>query len=115
MVNAGFNKLDANQILNFLDISEDGNFDTEFAHPRRVGKVEPKGFKRAKKILKELRIGRTYPFIDKKIITAWNAMMIKALFKASFLDKEYLNSAKDSYVSLKRLMQKRHWMQMLFC
>jgi len=42
-------------------------------------------------------------------------MMIKALFKASFLDKEYLNSAKDSYVSLKRLMQKRHWMQMLFC
>jgi len=106
LVNAGFNKLDANQILNFLDISEDGNFDTEFAHPRRVGEVEPKGFKRAKKILKELRIGRTYPFIDKKIITAWNAMMIKALFKASFLDKEYLNSAKDSYVSLKRLMQK---------
>ncbi|SFQ00206.1 hypothetical protein SAMN05216234_1762 [Hydrogenimonas thermophila] len=106
LVNSGFSKEDANQILKFLDISEDGNFDTEFAHPRRVDEVEPKGFKKAKKILKELRTKRTYPFIDKKIITAWNAMMIKALFKASFLDEKYLNSAKNSYISLKKLMQK---------
>ena len=106
LVNSGFSKAEADQILKFLDISENGNFDTEFAHPRRVGEIEPKEFKRAKKILKELRVGRSYPFIDKKIITAWNGMMIKALFKASFLDKKYLKNAKSSYIALKRLMQK---------
>jgi len=106
LINSGFNKTDAKQILKFLDIDEDGNFDTEFAHPRRVGKIEPKGFNRAKKVLKELRTNRSYPFIDRKIITAWNAMMIKALFKASFLDKKYLKNAKSSYVALKRLMQR---------
>jgi hypothetical protein len=36
---------------------------------------------------------RTFPFVDSKIITAWNAMMVKALFTASKLDSHYLTLA----------------------
>ena len=53
-----------------------------------------------------MREGRDYPFIDKKIITAWNAMMIKALFRASKTDAAYLYEAKRSYSALKRVMSK---------
>ena len=36
---------------------------------------------------------RVYPFIDKKVIVSWNAMMITALFKASRVDSKYLKVA----------------------
>lgn len=40
----------------------------------------PEWFDRFVTEAKELRSSRIYPFIDRKIITAWNAMMIKSLF-----------------------------------
>lgn len=43
-----------------------------------------------------MRKSRTYPFIDKKIIVSWNAMMIKSLFIASRVDKKYLLKATNS-------------------
>jgi uncharacterized protein YyaL (SSP411 family) len=39
---------------------------------------------------------RIYPFIDKKVIVSWNAMMITALFKASRVDSKYLKPAMKS-------------------
>ena len=39
---------------------------------------------------------RIYPFIDKKVIVSWNAMMITALFKASRIDSKYLKPALKS-------------------
>ncbi len=105
LMHAGFEKEEAEDILSFLDISEDGNFDTEYAHARRTSLKEPKGFKEARAVLKRMREGRNYPFIDKKIITAWNAMMIKALFEASKIDRSYLKEAKKSYSALTELMR----------
>ena len=43
---------------------------------------------------------RVYPFIDKKIIVSWNAMMIKSLFKAARVDKQYLQPAIQSLDAL---------------
>ncbi|MCO4846091.1 MAG: thioredoxin domain-containing protein [Sulfurovum sp.] len=43
--------------------------------------------------LKKRREKRTHPFIDKKILVSWNAMMIKSLFKASRVDNAYLKPA----------------------
>jgi uncharacterized protein YyaL (SSP411 family) len=106
LIDAKIDEASAKEILAFLDISEDGNFDTEFAHPRRMGENPPKGFERAKKVLSAMRKSRHYPFIDKKIITAWNGMMIKALFQASILDQRYLTEAEESYRALKHLMEK---------
>ena len=39
---------------------------------------------------------RVYPFIDKKVIVSWNAMMVTALFKASRVDSKYLKPAMKS-------------------
>ena len=43
---------------------------------------------------------RTYPFIDKKVLVSWNAMMITSLFKASRVDKKYLKPAINSLTAL---------------
>ncbi len=105
LVDAGFKSAEAKRVLSYLDITEDGNFDTEYSHARRTGAKEPKGLKEALKVLKSMRKERSYPFIDKKIITAWNAMMIKALFEASKIDRAYLERAKESYRALTALMR----------
>ncbi|HEO99379.1 MAG: thioredoxin domain-containing protein [Campylobacterales bacterium] len=41
-----------------------------------------------------------YPFIDKKVLVSWNAMMIKSLFQAGRLEARYLESAKQSLDAL---------------
>ena len=43
---------------------------------------------------------RTYPFIDKKVIVSWNAMMITTLFKAARVDARYLEPAHKSLDAL---------------
>lgn len=43
--------------------------------------------------LKKRREKRIHPFIDKKVLVSWNAMMIKTLFKASRTDNAYLQPA----------------------
>jgi len=50
--------------------------------------------------LRKRREKRSYPFIDKKIIVSWNAMMIKSLFKAGRVDKSYLKYAITSLDNL---------------
>ncbi len=52
-----------------------------------------KGFKKFIKNLKEFRKHKKYPFIDTKIITSWNAMMIEALYRASYFDKKQIKTA----------------------
>ena len=61
-----------------------------------------KGFE----ILKKIRDTKEYPAIDKKVITSWNAMMIKSLFVASRLDSKYLQIAKSSLEALNQKMRK---------
>ncbi len=107
LMDAGFSKTDAKAMLAYLDIAEDGNFDTEFSHVVRVGENPPNGFEKAKNVLKKMRKPRKYPFIDTKIITAWNAMMIKALFESGSIDERFVDEAKSSYCAIKRSMMQK--------
>ena len=94
----GFENID--EILKNLSITKNGNFEG-----KNIIRVE-KDFKekdRALKALKELRKTRVYPFIDKKIITSWNAMMIAALFKAGRVKENYIDVAKES---LEKVLEK---------
>jgi len=92
--------------LAYLGIEEDGNVDGELSHLHITEEGEPFRIKEVKAYLKAVRQKRTFPFMDKKIITAWNAMMIKALFTASKIDPGYLEDAQESMKRLWELMRK---------
>ena len=68
-----------------MDINFKGQIHLNFYDKKR-----PKDFVKLRKKLQKIREKKEYPFIDKKINTAWNAMMIEALFEASVIDKKYL-------------------------
>ncbi|WP_200762340.1 thioredoxin domain-containing protein [Nitrosophilus alvini] len=103
----GFKKENAQKVLAYFGIVEDGNIDSEYSNPHinENIKIDEKTKKRAKRLLKELRFERNYPFIDKKVITAWNAMWIRAKLKASYIDKRY---ALQAFGSLERLLKKMY-------
>ncbi len=54
---------------------------------------------------------RHYPFIDKKIITSWNAMMVTSLFQAARVEKRYL---KEANRALEALLEKLYIHSQLF-
>ncbi len=98
------NKIDSRWLFE-LSITRNGNFDGKsIARFNTKESIYNKDAKKALNILRELREGREYPFIDNKIITSWNSMMITSLFKLSKVDKKYLESAKISLKSLKNKM-----------
>lgn len=96
----GLEKTEIVPTLHYLNIIEDGNFDGEFSNPHITQEVPPKNLEKVKKMLVEMRKKRTYPFVDKKINTAWNALYIKGLFKARIVNKKYVIQAKNSLDAL---------------
>jgi len=68
----------------------------------------PKNFQRMRKTLLKVRSTREYPFIDKKINTAWNSLMIEALYSASIIDKKYKKKADKTLKALSELMFKNY-------
>jgi len=54
--------------------------------------------------LKKRREKRAYPFIDKKVLVSWNAMMVKALFRAGRIESKYLKQAIASLDALTNTM-----------
>ena len=103
---AGFSKERAHTLLESLAIREDGTFDSDLSHVRRVSEETAPDLERALSVLASMRKNRRYPFIDRKIITAWNAMMVKALFEASDLNDTYRIEAERTYKALRERMQK---------
>jgi uncharacterized protein YyaL (SSP411 family) len=91
------------EIQDALDMFENGNFDGK-EHLNFCTATRPKGFEDFRKALQKIRAKREYPFIDKKINTAWNAMMTEALFKASTLDKSFVKKAQKSLDRLTETM-----------
>ncbi len=75
-----------------------GNF--EGKNIIRIEETPPKEFEKIKRILQEIRQKREYPFIDKKIQTSWNAMMIDALFDLGAIDAGYIEKATRSLEKL---------------
>jgi len=106
LIQKGMDAKRVEKALAYLGIEEDGNVDGELSHAHIAGTVKPAGLEKVKTYLRSLREQRTFPFVDKKIITAWNAMMVKALFVASKIDPAYLEDAQKSLSSLWKLMRR---------
>ena len=96
----------AKTIEDSMGFTIEGNFEDK-VHINFYSDDRPHGFKAFKNNLKKVRQKKSYPFIDKKINTAWNAMMIEALYKASVLDKKYARTADKNIVALENLMFRR--------
>jgi len=88
-----------------LHITKEGNFEG-----KNIVRVDDPThpnipyYKEALEALAKRREKRTYPFIDKKVIVSWNAMMIQSLFKASRVEKKYLPLAIGSLDALLQSM-----------
>ena len=84
-----------------LHITQEGNFEG-----KNIIRIDDPAkntiayYDEAIEALKKRREKRTYPFIDKKVIVSWNAMMIKSLFKAGREEKRYLKPALKSLTAL---------------
>jgi len=81
-----------------LHISKEGNFEgkniVRVDDPKSINiPYYSEAIEALKKRRKEKRV---YPFIDKKVIVSWNAMMVTSLFKASRVDSKYLKVAMKS-------------------
>ncbi len=96
---------DPEAVARRLSITPRGNFEgrsiVRFQGPRDRSNPE---VRKALKILKNIRTGRTYPFIDRKIQSSWNAMMIRALFVAGAYEGRYREQAVRSLEALEAKM-----------
>lgn len=103
----GMQPKDVEEVLAYLGIEEDGNIDGDFSHTHIMSQHIPDKLEELKAYLKKVSAKRTFPFVDRKIITSWNAMMIKALFSASRIDEKYLTLAEQRLGSLLKIMRKK--------
>lgn len=87
------------EALSLLLLSPDGNFESHCIVT--LSSLErPQWFEDFVKECQKLRSSRIYPFIDRKINTAWNAMMMKALFVLGKNDSRYRTQAITSLSTL---------------
>ncbi len=90
-------------LLKALHISKKGNFKGKnIIYIDNPASIDIPYYDEAIIALQKRREKREYPFIDKKVIVSWNAMMITALFQAGRIDSNYLKIAKKS---LHRLLE----------
>ncbi len=100
----GFSQEEIEEVLKKLNISKKGNFEGKNILQGQTPFL-CETTKKALKSLKEIRKNRVYPFIDKKIITSWNAMIIKSLYLLSREDIHYFEVAEEA---LKKLLEKMY-------
>ncbi len=104
---ANFTPKEIEENLDYIDISEIGNFKDDQSNVQfNTGyDKKPKRLHEVLSILKKIRQKRTFPYVDQKILTSWNAMMISAFLEASCIDDKY---GKKGLFSLERLLQKNY-------
>jgi len=107
LLRLGVPKIEVEEALAYLGIEEDGNIDGELSLPHITSQKVPEKLEEVKKYLRSVMVKRTFPFVDQKVNTAWNAMMIKALFSASIIDMKYENLAKKRLDNLLKTMYKK--------
>jgi len=96
--NAGVDNLD--EALQQLNLTPEGNFEGHCIVT--LSSLErPEWFENFSKECQKIRSTRPYPFIDRKINTAWNAMMIKALL---VLGKQIPSYQQNAITSLDALL-----------
>lgn len=112
LLKAKFTKSETDEILEYLNIDEFGNFENKTSNPYITSYKKPYNLQKAKMVLKRLRQEVSYPFIDKKILTSWNALFIFSLFEAGEnVDISYLKMA---LTSLDKLIDTMYKNQILY-
>lgn len=96
--NAGVTDLD--EAVDILQITPEGNFEGHCI-VTLASLERPQWFEEFVKECQKLRSSRTYPFIDRKINLAWNAMMIKSLL---IVGKQIPSYQDDAITSLEALL-----------
>ena len=107
LLQKGWREEEVEANLAYFGIEEDGNFDGELSHAHITKKKRPKEAERLKRYLKQLRKKRRFPFVDKKIMTSWNAMMAKALFTAGNIDTAYTIMGEKALAKLVETMRRK--------
>ena len=106
LIKNGISKVHAQDVLKYFGIKEMGNFEGGEYSNATIKKLDIR-YKRERHLLSELRAKREYPFIDKKINTAWNALYIKAKIDAGVVDSKYTKEAIGSLNKLLEIMQNK--------
>ena len=107
LLKKGMKSKDVEETLAYLGIEEDGNIDGELSNPHITSQSVPAALENVKAYLTSLSLKREFPFLDTKIITSWNAMMIKALFSASAIDEKYRVLAEKRLSALLMLIRQK--------
>ena len=96
-----------------LSITKEGNFEgkniVRVDNPKSIN--IPYYFEAIEALKRRRTEKRIYPFVDKKVIVAWNAMMVTSLFQASRVDSKYL---KIAIKSLNKLLSTMYINSQLF-
>lgn len=87
LLKGGLNEVEAKEVMDYFGITKFGNFEHQSTNPILTCNEKPARLDEAIAILKEERQKVAYPFIDTKILTAWNALMVTALFEAGKIEK----------------------------
>ncbi len=105
LMEEGWSEAETKKICEALNITPHGNFEGRNI-VRNGSLADYPWWNDVKRLLKNIRSTREYPFIDRKVITSWNAMMVKSLFIAADIDDAYLEEAEASLRALLNLMYK---------
>ncbi|WP_067176545.1 thioredoxin domain-containing protein [Sulfurospirillum sp. UCH001] len=87
LLKKGLSEAEAKEVLDYFGITKFGNFEHQTTNPVIAKDEKPLRLEEAVLALKEERQKVAYPFIDTKILTAWNALMITALFESGKIEK----------------------------
>ena len=87
LLNATFSEVEAKAVMDYFGITRFGNFEHQTTNPVLACNDKPSRLDEAIVLLKTERQKVLYPFIDTKILTAWNALMVTALFEAQKIEK----------------------------
>lgn len=103
---ANFDKTAAENILKYFNITKYGNFEDNTTNPYVKEENIPKDIVKAKDVLKQLRSHVSYPFIDDKILTSWNALMAVGLFRAGVVNERYSKKGVELVENILNNLQK---------
>ena len=87
LLKGGLSEVEAKAVMDYFGITKFGNFEHQSTNPVIACHEKPVRLDDAIVILKEERQKVAYPFIDTKILSAWNALMVTALFEAGKIEK----------------------------
>ncbi len=87
--NKGYSLEDIRAILDYFHITKKGNFEHGQTNPHIAKNSPIKNLEKVKRDLEDLRAKKSYPFVDNKILTSWNAMYISSLFDTAKIDSKY--------------------------